>query len=296
MGMKYRVVRIGFFGLVAIAFILFGSLTAALIYGNSVTAMAPTETQRLPVIMYHHFSDNSSKLGDYTVSPTQFEADLKEIQSRGYAAISLQQLLDYYDGKGNLPEKSVLLTFDDGYYSVYVHAYPLLKQYGMPATCFILGQYTQLYSDGEVQDVNYAHMTWEQLREMRDSGLIAFGSHTYDLHQARGQGVRYGISINPGESETLYCDAISEDLGYLSDVMEKELGMRPNCFAFPFGAICKQSYPVLQKLGFRIAFSCEEKVNRISALPDEEDLILLGRYNRASKYGTKEFLDRAGLV
>ncbi len=260
---------------------------------NSVhTSAQPTDTVLLPVIMYHHLSENGQKLGDYTISPVQFESDLKELQSRGYTAISMQQLRDYYAGKSDLPEKSVLLTFDDGYYSVYTYAYPLLKQYHMPAVCFILGYYTQLYSDGEKQDVNYAHMTWQQLKEMKESGLIELGSHTYNLHKAKGKGERYGISINTGETEKHYCDAILQDLTTLSNAMEQNLGYRPDCFAYPFGAICKQSYPLLHQMGFRFAFTCEEKVNYLCPTENLSDPIRLGRFNRASKYSSKDFMSR----
>ena len=293
--MKYRVVKIGFAGLLVIAVLFFSGISAALIYGNAVMTMAEGTVQKLPVIMYHHLSENESKLNDYTVSPSQLEADLMAIKERGYTAITLEQLIGYFDGQNELPEKSVLITFDDGYYSVYVHAYPLLKKYDMPAVCYILGHYTQLYSDGEYQNINYAHMTWEQLKEMTASGLVEVGSHTYNLHRARGEGARYGMAINQGESKESYCDAVTNDLQTLSQVMEKELGVRANTFAYPFGAICKQSYPVLYRMGFRIAFTCEEKVNLLHR-PKEEGLILLGRFNRASKYTTDEFLDRLGLM
>ena len=138
-------------------------------------------------------------------------------------------------------------------------------------------------------------MTWEQLKEMTTSGLIEVGSHTYNLHREKGKGLRYGMAINPGESKESYCDAVTNDLLTLSQVMENELGVRVNTFAYPFGAICKQSYPILHQMGFRIAFTCEEKVNLLTG-EQKDGLILLGRYNRASKYDTDAFLDRIGLI
>ncbi len=291
---KYNVIRLQW-GYLLIAVVLLAGVIGAYFSNEAASQMTMAEqasVQRLPIIMYHNLSERSEKLGDYTISPTQLEADLKEIKARGYTPITVTQLCDYYDGKGELPEKPILLTFDDGYYSVYVYAYPLLKAYETPAACFVLGYYTQMYADGEKQDLAYAHMTWEQLREMQESGLITVGSHTYNLHTPRGKGTRYGISINAGESEKDYCDAVIKDLQTLSDVMQKELGVTPKVFAYPFGAICKQSIPVLQQMDFRIAFTCEEKVNRLNRDTQAEAPIRLGRFNRASKYSSNDFFDR----
>jgi peptidoglycan/xylan/chitin deacetylase (PgdA/CDA1 family) len=289
---KYRVIRISF-PLVLAALLLLGLGSFWTHQALTASADAEESVQQLPVIMYHHLSENSTKLGDYTISPTQLESDLKKIQELGYTAISLSQLKSYYEDGTSLPEKSVLLTFDDGYYSVYVYAYPLLQQYQMPATCFILGYYTQMYSDGEKQNVAYAHMTWDQLQEMEDSGLITLGSHSYNLHQLRGQGSRYGISINQGESNQAYCDAVLQDLTELSDAMYLHLGIYPDSFAYPFGAICKQSYSILEQMQFTFAFTCEEKVNQLN--PDAQAPILLGRYNRASSYSTDAFFKKLGM-
>lgn len=283
-------------GMILICLVLATGMIGGILYRKAESAITSAQVSQtamqLPVIMYHHLSENPAKLGDYTVSPEQFEADLREIQRLGYTAISVGQLCDYFEGKCTLPEKSVLITFDDGYYSVYVYAYPLLKEYGMQAACFVLGYYTQMYSDGEKQNIAYAHMTWEQLDEMQRSGLITVGSHTYNLHKLRGEGARYGISINAGESEEVYCDAVLEDLCTLSDAMYENLGFKPDTFAYPFGAICKQSYAVLEQMGFKIAFTCEEKVNCICPDTDTDSPILLGRFNRASKYTTEEFFKK----
>ncbi len=291
---KSRVIRVRW------GVLLMGLVVCAGLLGTVLLQRVPAqmvmnrteETIRLPIIMYHHFSEKQSKIGDYTLAPSQLESDLKELQKRGYTPITTEQLCAYYEGEYELPQKPILLTFDDGYYSVYYYAYPLLKQYNVPATCFILGYYSQMYSDGEKQNLSYAHMTWEQLREMTDSKLISIGSHTYDLHHPRGEGSRYGISINAGESEQAYCDAVVDDLRTLSAALQENLGVTPQTFAYPFGAICAESIPVLRQMGFRIAFTCEEKVNKLHRGEEAEYPVRLGRYNRAAKYSSAEFFDR----
>ena len=96
---------------------------------NTVQTFETDEKIKLPVIMYHNISKKQSLINKYCVSVNQFENDLKYIKSQGYNCITSAQLIDYvYNGK-KLPKKPFMITFDDGYESFYVYAYPLLKKY-----------------------------------------------------------------------------------------------------------------------------------------------------------------------
>ena len=77
------------------------------------------EQLRLPVAMYHHMLTSASRLGDYVISPDQFEADLQYIQKCGYTTVSAAELIDWAENGADLPEKPILITFDDGFESVY---------------------------------------------------------------------------------------------------------------------------------------------------------------------------------
>ena len=97
-------------------------------YPETVTT-GVTQGVQLPVIMYHGILADTKLQGDYVISPTQFEEDLKELKNRGYTTVTIGEIVDYvYNGK-ELPQKPVVLTFDDGYYNNYLYAYPLLKKY-----------------------------------------------------------------------------------------------------------------------------------------------------------------------
>ena len=96
----------------------------------------------LPVLMYHHILESSSRLGDYVISPQQFEADLQFLSVHGYQTVTVLDILRLVQTGGPLPEKPVLITFDDGYESTYAYAFPLLKKYGMTAVVSIIGSYT----------------------------------------------------------------------------------------------------------------------------------------------------------
>lgn len=266
---------------------------------DSIHAAAETEipegSVRLPVVMYHHLMKNEAKLGDYVISPAQFEEDLLYIQKCGYTTISVFELMDHRYNGAPLPEKPILLTFDDGNESVYTYAYPLLEKYKMKAVVSIIGKYTDFYSEPDTpNDVSYANLTWDQIREMKQSGIFEIGNHTYNMHGDGQKGTRYGIRMKKGESAETYRQAILEDVGGLSTEMKEQLGEFPTIFAYPFGALCKESKPVLTEIGFQVILTCEEKVNII---PENAELpLVLKRYNRAHRYSTYEYFKRAGVV
>ena len=249
---------------------------------TAAEAEIPEGSIRLPVVMYHHLMKDQSRLGDYIISPAQFEEDLLYIQKCGYTTISVFELMDHQFNGASLPEKPILITFDDGNESVYAYAYPLLKKYNMKAVVSIIGKHTDFYSEPETpNDVSYANLTWDQLREMKQSGVFEIGNHTYNMHEDGTKGTRYGIRIKKGESPEDYRKAILEDVGGLSIEMNEQLGESPTIFAYPFGALCKESKPLLTEIGFQVILTCEEKVN---VVPENAELpIVLKRYNRAHK-------------
>lgn len=249
---------------------------------------------RLPVAMYHHILTKESRLNDYTISPAEFERDLQYIQACGYTPISAQELLDWAENGTALPEKPMMITFDDGYESFHEYAYPLLQKYQMKAIVSIIGKHTDTFSESQdYKSINWSHLTWEQCREMQASGLVEVENHTYNLHD-NISGKRYGIRIQKGESEAEYQLAIEKDVGTLSQELQRELGTVPIVFAYPFGALCKESKPVLENLGFKIILTCEEKVNVLTEGNDGP--LVLRRFNRAHHYGTEEFYGKLGIT
>lgn len=254
----------------------------------------PKQTMQLPVLMYHHISESASRLGDYVISPAQFESDLKFLKKAGYQTVSAQAVLQFVKNGESLPSKAVMITFDDAFLSTYVYAFPLLKQYGMCAVIAPVGVYTEQFSDpNEPRHVNYANTGWEELREMLQSGVFELASHTYNMHGDGKNGGRKGIQKMAGEDVTSYQQALYDDLSHMNQLCEEHLDTAPRIFAYPFGAICKESAPVLKEMNFEILLSCEEKVSSISqgdTLP-----IVLGRFNRAHRYDTHTFFSKMGI-
>lgn len=253
----------------------------------AAAATSRTESSyiRLPVIMYHHISANSNALGEYVISPEQFRDDLVYLKEQGYTTVSAKQLIEYVSGKGTLPEKPVLITFDDGYASFYAYAFPILKELKMHAIFSIIGTHTDKYSESDDSNINYAHVTWDQVAELAQSGLVEIGNHTYNLHSI---GLRKGCRIRNGENEEEYRKMLIDDVSLLQKKIKQITGSEPTVFTYPFGAHCSQGCEVINQLGFSVTLGCEEKVNKLTQ-GSPEGLKMLGRYNRASGKSSEDF-------
>ena len=271
--------------------LLFTAVAATAGIHRAVFTYSPSaQTQKsadVVILMYHSIlkSSNGSK---YIVSPTAFENDLKFLSENGYKTVLMQDLIDFvYEGT-SLPEKSVVLTFDDGYYNNYVYIYPLLKRYNAKAVISIVGEYTDEYSNNNDTHVNYAHLSWDNLREMSESGLVEIQNHTYALH-SYDKG-RKGCSIKSGESVEAYTEMLTKDIGRLQNECLENLGKAPEVFTYPFGFICDESYDIVKNLGFRASLSCREGLNTIERRP--EQLYLLKRYLRTPRRGAADIISQ----
>lgn len=278
--------------------VLSGILLVLVMIGNTVftaiteqaaseTATAVQEQVQLPVLMYHQILKDPARQGAYVTSPQQFEKDLQYIQKEGYQTVTLAQIENYVTMGEPLPEKPILITFDDGYESAYGYIYPLLKEYKMHAVISIVGKYTDLYSGNITKSMSYAHASWDELREMQRSGTFEVQNHTYDLHKTSP---RKGVRKLDSESESQYRELLLSDLGSLNDEIEEELSVRPIAFAYPFGAFSKSTDPLLREMGFRIVMTSEEKVNYLSpGMYPNGELIRLKRFNRANGLSSEAF-------
>ena len=246
---------------------------------------AEDEKVRLPIIMYHHVCADPARAGDYVVTPETFENDLKYLQEQGYTAISVAELLTWSRGEGELPEKPVMLTFDDAQDSFRVYALPLLEKYGMCAVVAVVGDYADEYTASGDTNVNYAYMSWDAIGEIAASGRVEIASHTQSMHSPSG--ARRGCKINPGEDEASYTQTFGADLESVESSIVRATGKSSAAFAYPFGFTCAEAERVLVSHGFDVAFTCTERVNVLSHEPME--LLRLGRFNRRSGPSSAEF-------
>ena len=248
---------------------------------------AEDEGIKLPVLMYHAIINDYSRSGEYVITPEALRRDLEYISEAGYETVVMEDIIDYVKTGSPLPEKPILISFDDGYYNNYLHAYPLLQELGMKAVISVIGIEADKYSlSGEVHE-SYSHCTWEMLREMQQSGTIEILNHSYDMHHIQKGSM--GIGKHSGEKLAAYRSRLFMDLSRMQNRFSAELGKIPSTFTFPFGCAPADSRPVLRELGFAASLGTEEKTFYVTK--NEKCLELIPRYNRPSWKSAREILE-----
>ena len=220
---------------------------------------------QVPILMYHHLSEDVTN--SEMVSPEQFEAQIRALAEAGYTGISFDELQAYVLRGEPLPEKPVVITFDDGYRSNYTLAYPILQKYGMKATIFAIGV---SFGTDHYKDTDYAitpHFGAAEAAEMTASGLISIQSHTYDMHQwppyETGSAVRENILQLSSESEEAYVQALTEDFTRSRALLEGATGQPVDVLAYPAGQYSTLAQVTLQSLGVHVTLSTNPGVNTV---------------------------------
>jgi peptidoglycan/xylan/chitin deacetylase (PgdA/CDA1 family) len=196
--------------------------------------------QSVPVLVYHNFSKNRS--GKTSVAEADFEAQMKYLKENGFHVISLDQLLDFIDYKEPIPEKSVVITVDDAWGSIYDIAFPVLKKYGFPATFFI---YTDFIGGGKA-------MSWEQIQTISEQG--------FDI-QCQTKTHRDLTARKKNESFEEYFKALEMEIDYPNMLMKKKLKKKCKYLAYPYGQTNDLIIAILKKQGYRAAFTVERGSN-----------------------------------
>ena len=228
--------------------------------------LSPDEiSTQVPILMYHNLSEDVTN--SEMVSPEQFEAQIRALSEAGYTGVSFDELQAYVLRGEPLPEKPVVITFDDGYESNYTLAYPILQKYGMKAAIFAIGV---SFGKDHYKDTDHAitpHFGAAEAAEMAASGLVSIQSHTYDMHQwppyESGSAVRENILPLPGESEEAYVQALTEDFTRSRALLEDATGLPVDVLAYPAGQYSTLAQVTLQSLGVHVTLSTNPGVNTV---------------------------------
>jgi peptidoglycan/xylan/chitin deacetylase (PgdA/CDA1 family) len=203
--------------------------------------------QTIPILTYHRFAEDCSS--PLCMPSSTFERQMRYLKENGYHVITAEELSAFLEYRRGLPQKSVLITMDDGYRSVYNIAYPILQKYGYKATVFI---YTSFVG------VSRMAITWNQLKELKDSGFT-IGSHTInhsDLTQPK-----------EGESEQAHLARIKKELYGSKKIIDRKLGQDTQFLAYPFGFYDPQSIQIARQVGYKYAMSVKRGANPFFANP-----------------------------
>lgn len=192
---------------------------------------------RVPILMYHYLSvppsDADIYRQDLSVTPENFEQQLRYLTENGYTTITLKDLVYHLTRGYPLPERPVILTFDDGYRDNFLHAYRLLRRFNSVGTFFLITSF--------IDENRPEYLTWGQVRVMHQGGMN-FGSHTYTHPDLRGQSADYVVWQIVGSQEAI-AERIEEPVRF---------------FCYPAGSYDQQVIDVLRSANFWAAVTTQQ--------------------------------------
>lgn len=220
--------------------------------------------QTVPVLLYHKFSKKTTSR--YSVTQAAFEEQMKYLKENGYSIITLNQFMNFLDFNGPVHPKSVLLTFDDGWKSMYDIAFPILKKYGFTGVLFV-------YTDFAGKD---RAMSWDQIRELAEYGFdIECHTKTHrDLSE-----------LNKNESFEDYFADLEKEILIPSHLINKHLNKKCTCLAYPFGKTNSLVTAFLMEHGYRAGFTTDKGQN-----PFFINNFMIRRAVVSGKYSIEEFI------
>lgn len=187
------------------------------------------------VLQYHHVSEDTPPAT--SVSPDRFAEHMTWLADNQYRVLSMEKLLELLKQGDPLPDKTAVITFDDGYTSIHSAAWPVLKKYNWPFTVFVNSQHHD--------EKNSQYMSWEQLREMAKAG-VTIGNHS----------VSHGhmIRLQEGEKPAVWRKRMEREIEDAQKRIDEEVGRQPKIFAYPFGEHNRDLEQLTADLGY-IAFA-----------------------------------------
>ncbi|MEG2884618.1 MAG: poly-beta-1,6-N-acetyl-D-glucosamine N-deacetylase PgaB [Acinetobacter sp.] len=229
----------------------------------------------LTVIGYHEITDHKDALiPSYAVTTQQFSEHIDWLQKNGYHFINVDQLLKAHQGKYTLPTKPVLLTVDDGYQSFYQNAYPIIRAKKIPVVLAVVGSWLEPKADQKVdfggdEITRNKILSWNELKEMQNSGFVEIASHSYHLHrgvtanpQANSEPAAitriYDLKTKTYESDASYRTRVYQDLKKNNDLL-KAHGLRsPRVMVWPYGRYNMQLVQISKQLGMPITITLDD--------------------------------------
>ncbi|HBC91088.1 MAG TPA: xylanase/chitin deacetylase [Lactococcus sp.] len=215
------------------------------------------DENHLPILMYHYVTSNSDELpqDSNNIDIVAFENQLKALKENNYKTVSAAEAQQLLTKKEKLDNKLVWLTFDDGSVTMYTRIFPLLKKYNMHATSFIITDYVNNGQGGI--------LTWDQIKEMKESGLVDFGSHTAQ---------HFDLGLQTAEQQ-------QEELLKSKSDLDKELNQNTDMICYPAGGYNQDTLNIADKLGYKFGVLDPGRNGAIESDAKESDgLLMLPRY------------------
>lgn len=219
-------------------------LEAIFIFSFSLTAAFANDATAIPILCYHNL--NPTIPGSMSMTPKKFESQIQWLKDNGFTIIPLKEAVEYLQGtRKSLPPKSVVVTADDGWKSVYTYMLPIVQKHNIPVTLFI---FPQAISQGK------NNLTWEQLTELQRTGLFDVQSHTYSHPNFKQEKKR--------RSAGNYEQFVNTELEKSKKILEEKMGKSISYLAWPFGIYNEYLEEAAQKAGYTMAFTIDARTAR----------------------------------
>lgn len=265
--------------------IVLGAMVIALFAGTMTPLLAvemPALCSRdqnpneVTILSYHEIALKSETLDPtYTVTPENFAKQIQWLIDNGYHFISVDTLLNYRKAKTPLPPKAVLITFDDGYKSVYDNAFPILKRHHIPTVIALVGSWLASHDvvdfDGHKIDRG-KFLSQTEIKEMVQSGLVEVASHSYASHKGiigNPQGNRqpaltthqWLVDTQRYEDDAHYEARVKEDLAHNITFLHTYTGQKPRVMVWPYGSYNRHTRLIADKLGMPLGLTLDDGSN-----------------------------------
>jgi peptidoglycan/xylan/chitin deacetylase (PgdA/CDA1 family) len=181
-----------------------------------------------PIAMYHSVNPHAKWQNRLAVKESSFERQMQYLRKHNYTIVNLKKLSEMINNKVKISRKTIAITFDDGFKDNYTYAFPILKKYGIPATIFLI-----------VDEIGRAdRLNWDEIREMQNSGLITFGSHTL-----KGDAL---TKVNDDKE-------LRRQVFESKRILEEKLGREVYAFSYPIGAFNDKIKELVNEAGYKLA-------------------------------------------
>ncbi|MFH1198779.1 MAG: polysaccharide deacetylase family protein [Candidatus Omnitrophota bacterium] len=184
----------------------------------------------LPILMYHYFATDANANDKLNVTPKSFQRQMRFLKEQHYNVITLEAAVDLIRSKEKIPPKTIAITMDDGYKNNFTYAFSILKEYNLPATIFLIVN--------EVGRPENDRLSWQEIKEMQDSGLITFGSHTLS---------------HPWLTELPSEESLKNEIYGSKKILEGRLGRSVNTFCYPGGFFNTKIKNMVKDSGYKLA-------------------------------------------
>ncbi len=253
-----------------------------------VTSGSISDGAVLPIVMYHSVLKDTDLSGKYVITPEELKNDIEYLKTAGYEFVLPRDIIAYTDGEGELPQKPVMLTFDDGFYNNYGYVMPILEKCDAKAVVSVVGSYTDEYSESNIANMTHGYLRWSEVYDMFLSSRTEVANHSYAFHSNTGG--RNGSKRNKYEDKSSYGKIFRADTKKAQDRFLTKTGFAPTVYTYPFGAYSAETTEMLKDMGFRMSLTCESGINRIAR--DADSLFLLKRFNRPSGIASSDFFGK----